>query len=55
MMVAMCNLGLHTTPLQEARQMVDFGKGGVPNTMFPLEFLTAMDDQSTEVTMGGEP
>ncbi len=55
MMVATRNLGLCTTPLQEARQMVDFGKMSVSGTMFPPEFLTAMEDQSTEVTMGGEP
>ncbi len=55
MMVAMHNLGLPITPLQEAQQMVDFGKGGVPGTMFLLEFFTAMDNQSTEVKMGEEP
>jgi hypothetical protein len=35
--------------------MVDFGNRGVPSTMFPPEFLTTTDNQSTEVTMGGEP
>ncbi len=27
----------------------------VPSTMFPPEFLTTMEDQSTEVLTGGEP
>ncbi len=55
MMVATRNLGLRTMPLQEARQMVDFGKKGVPGTMFLQEFLTATDDHSTEVSTGREP
>ncbi len=55
MMVAMCNLGLRTRPLQEAQQMVDLRKSGVPGTMFLLEFLTATTNQPTEVIMGGEP
>jgi hypothetical protein len=55
MMVATRNLKLRTMPLPEARQMVDIGKKGCFRYYVSPEFLTAMDNQSTEVSMGGEP
>jgi hypothetical protein len=54
-MVATRNLWLRTMPLQEAQQIVDFGERGVPGNMFPLEFLSTVDNKSTEVSGGGEP